>query len=112
MFIVERHRLVYYYIIIIKSGHLILFFTDPYLDFTCVASQALMSPSTSQTLIEVYTPLRNATIKIDGKPGDSTQTYKVGPVVCRLETDDLEATTTVIISSEDGRNINRLLIDY
>ncbi|XP_071799332.1 tyrosine-protein phosphatase Lar-like isoform X2 [Asterias amurensis] len=61
-----------------------------------------MSTSTSQTLIEVYTPLRNATIEIDGQQGDSTQTNKVFPVVCRLETDDLEATTTVIISSEDA----------
>ncbi len=77
---------------------------DPYLDFTCVASQALIptATSTAEILIEAYTPLRDATFEIAGIQGKSTQTDKDGAYVCSLETENIEATTTVIVSSEDA----------
>lgn len=83
-----------------------IFCADPYLDFTCVASQALIPTAVSDTtvVIQAYSPLRNATFVTGGKNSSTSQTSKVGPYGCSVETENWEATSTVIISSENGRN--------
>ena len=77
---------------------------EPYLDFTCVASQALVpSPAnTSDLLITAYSPLSNASFILDGQTGESLHPIRVGAFKCSLDAEEFEAETAVIISTEDG----------
>ncbi|XP_038049619.1 receptor-type tyrosine-protein phosphatase delta-like [Patiria miniata] len=77
---------------------------DPYLDFTCVASQALVPTAShsGEVTITAHTPLRNASVSLDGETRTSFNPSRVGDFVCSLETEDFEAVTTVIISTEDA----------
>ena len=77
---------------------------EPYLDLTCVASQAVVPTAANSSLVTIsaFSPLANSTYRLGTESRRSFNPERVGGFRCAVETDSHHAETTVIVSTEDG----------